>query len=206
MLRFCKGRVQISLGFLLLMAWFAWGCGGETLAAVLLASAVHELGHLLVLLALGARIRGFRAEVLGMVMETDVFGLSYPKELAAVLAGPAANLLFAAALSAGPSEERFILMGANIVLCLFNLLPIPPLDGGRAAGLFLIWLLGVERGERLAGWIGRGCGALLGTGLLFLMCFARGNLWLLPPALAALGGGRIRRKKAEFFQKKCLHS
>ena len=61
------------------------------LAAVLLASAVHELGHFLVLRAFGARIRGLRVEILGMVMETDlqnfpaiVFG--FPLMLLATLA------------------------------------------------------------------------------------------------------------------------
>jgi stage IV sporulation protein FB len=204
MLQLCKGCIRISFGFFLLSGWFAWGCGGEALAAVLLASMVHELGHFLVLRLFGARIRGLRLEMLGMVMETDTSQLSYPKELAAALAGPAANLLFAAFLAG--RERWLILVGANLSLCLFNLLPIPPLDGGRAAELCLVWFLGPDRGEALAGILGRCCGLLLGAGLLFLMAAAKGNLWLLPPALSALGMAIKRRKKVSFFRKKCLHS
>ena len=90
-------------------------------------SMVHELGHFLMLRILGARIRDLRLEMLGMVMETDTSRLSYPKELAAALAGPAANLLFAVLLAG--REKSLVLVGANLSLCLFNLLPIPPLDG-----------------------------------------------------------------------------
>lgn len=204
MLRFCKDRIRISFGFLLLSAWFAWGCGGEMLAAVLLASAVHELGHFLMLRSFGARIRGLRVEMLGMVMETDMSHLSYLQELAATVAGPGANLLSAIFLA--EQEKGFVLAGANLALCLFNLLPLSPLDGGRAVELCLVWLLGPDRGEVLAGRLGRCCGLILGTGLLFLMGAAKGNLWLLPPALAALGGAVKNRKKTGFFRKKCLHS
>ena len=204
MLQLCKGRLRISFGFFLLSGWFGWGCGGEALAAVLLASMVHELGHFLVLRILGARIRGIRLEMLGVVMETDTFRLSYPKELAAALAGPAANLLFAAFLAG--RERCLVLVGANLSLCLFNLLPIPPLDGGRAAELCLVWLWGPDRGEVLAERLGRVCRLAFGAGLLCLMAAAKGNLWLLPPALAALGGAAKRRKKVGFFRKKCLHS
>ena len=171
---------------------------------MLLVSMVHELGHFLMLRILGARIRGLRLEMLGMVMETDTSRLSYPKELAAALAGPAANLLFAALLAG--RERSLVLVGANLSLCLFNLLPIPPLDGGRAAALCLLWLRGPDRGEVLAERLGRVCSLAFGAGLLFLMAAAKGNLWLLPPALAALGGVSKRRKKAAFFRKKCLHS
>ena len=202
MLRFCKDRIRVSFGFLLIIAWFAWGCGGEALAAVMLASAVHELGHFLVLRAFGARIRGFRVEMLGMVMETDMSRLSYPQELAATLAGPAANLLFAVLL--GKYGGSFVLAGANLALCLFNLLPLPPLDGGRTVELCLVWLCGIDRGEVLAGRLGRCCALILGVGLLFFVGAAGGNLWLLPPALAALGGAVKDRRKEGFFRKKCL--
>lgn len=204
MLRFCKDRIRVSFGFLLLIAWFAWGCGEEALAAVLLASAVHELGHFLVLRAFGARIRGLRVEMLGMVMETDTSRLSYPQELAATLAGPGANLLFA--VLSTKYGGSFVLTGANLTLCLFNLLPLPPLDGGRAAELCLVWLRGIDRGEVLAERLGRCCGLILGAGLIFFVSATGGNLWLLPPALTALGGAVKDRKKAGFFRKKCLQS
>lgn len=74
-------------------------------------------------------------------------GLSYGKELAAVLAGPLANLLWGLLLAwlGGP---WLVPAGANLVLCAFNLLPVRPLDGGRALELLVSWAAGPAAGER----------------------------------------------------------
>jgi Zn-dependent protease len=58
------------------------------------------------------------------------------------LAGPTSNLLFALILSLVsrlfPSVEFiFMLVQINVVLAVFNLLPIPPLDGSKIWHLFL---------------------------------------------------------------------
>ena len=124
-------RIQISSGFFLLAAWFGVVNGWRLLAVVLGAAAVHEMGHWAVLKCMGAPITGLRLNVFGAVMETDRTSLSYGGELAAVLAGPAANLLCAVLLSLA-DKEASVLIGANLILCMFNLLPVRPLDGGRA--------------------------------------------------------------------------
>lgn len=175
---------SVSPGFLLLCGWFAWACGGEALFSVLLAAGVHELGHLLVLRLFGAGVYRFHVGVLGAVMEADTAALSYQKELLAVLAGPLANLALASALV---WTHAAALVGANLVLCAFNLLPLPPLDGGRALGLLLSWILGPERGEAVTYCIGRAAALTLAAFLLFLMVGTGGSLWLLPACLAALG-------------------
>ena len=100
-----------------------------------------------------------------------------------VLAGPGANLLCALALAAGGET---VPAGAHLTLCLFNLLPVRPLDGGRALYLAVSWLAGPRAGERAARWVGTMTGALLGTALVWVMGRSGGSLWLLPPAVAAL--------------------
>ena len=95
----CEETFRISPGFCLLTAWFAAVNGWCLTVVVLGAAAVHELGHWAVLKALGARTLGLRIGVLGAVLAVDSRGLSYGQELAAVLAGPAANLLSAAVLA-----------------------------------------------------------------------------------------------------------
>lgn len=175
-------RVRVSGGFLLLVAWFALANGWKPLATVLGAAAVHELGHWAVLRGLGGRVTGFRLSVLGAVLETDSGRLSYGGELAAVLAGPAANLLWALALTALGGRPAAV--GANLVLCAFNLLPIRPLDGGRAAYLLASWLAGPDAGEQAARCLGAVTALALSAGLGYVIWRSGGSLWLLP-ALAA---------------------
>ena len=117
----------VSGGFLLLTGWFAVSCGWETTLLVLGAAALHELGHILCLRRFGAPIRRLRIGVLGAVLETGGT-MSYGRELAAVLAGPLANLLAAVLLG---WLGYPVSAGANAVLGAFNLLPVSPLDGRR---------------------------------------------------------------------------
>lgn len=175
-------RIRISPGFCLLTGWFTAVNGWKLLAAVLGAAALHELGHWLMLRLMGAQIRGLRIGVLGAVLETDSAGLSYGRELAAVLAGPGANLLGALALAPWGTEMA---VGAQLVLGGFNLLPVRPLDGGRALCLALSWLLGPAAGDRAARWIGSSAALALAILLGEVMRRTGGSLWLLP-AMAGL--------------------
>lgn len=195
MLRRHRGRVKISGGFWLLAAWFGLANGWRLLGMVLSAAALHELGHYLVLRLFGAKIISLRLEVFGAVMETDSGGLSYGRELAAVLAGPAANFLCAFALASPQIPDWYAPAGAHLALGLFNLLPVRPLDGGRAVWLTLTWALGPAPGERAAGALGACAAAGLAAGLLGLMRETRGSLWLLPAVcgLFVAAAGELRR-------------
>ena len=182
-----KPQLQITGGFLLLTGWFALENGWRPLAMVLSAAAVHEAGHLLALWALGAPAEGARLTMLGAVLEVRQERLSYGGELASVLAGPAANL--AAAFFLLLAAERFpascAWAGAHLVLAAFNLLPVRPLDGGRAVETVALWLLGPAWGERLARTASGAFGTAAGVILLYLT-WSGGNLWLLPPAAGIL--------------------
>lgn len=182
MYRLPEYRVSVSGGFWLLLGWFAWACGWRPLLCVLAASAAHEAGHYLVLRHFRARVKALRIHILGAVMEADTSRLSYGQELMAVFAGPGANLFWAVVFSLWDAPRFSAFIGANIVLCVFNLLPVCPLDGGRGLYLFLSWRLGTAAGERVSALIGMLCGAALGAGLCLVPLLSGGSLWILPPA------------------------
>lgn len=174
-----KGKIHVSVGVCLLLGWFVLVNGWRLTGLVLSAAALHEMGHYVVLRLLGARISALRISVFGAEMTAGGDALSYAGELAAVLAGPAMNLLAGVALA----EAGYLAAaGAHLVLCAFNLLPVRPLDGGRALYLLISWAMGPTAGETVCRWTG-GCTALfLATALVWLMVRSGGSLWLLPAA------------------------
>lgn len=193
-----RDRIRISGGFWLLAAWFTLVNGWQLLAVILSAALLHELGHLLVLYPLGGRVLGLRISIFGAELVTDAARLSYPGELAAVLAGPAVNLLCGLLLARG---HAWVAAGAHLSLCLFNLLPVRPLDGGRALALGVSALAGPAAGEGAAHWAGALTALTLGALSLWLMGRTGGSLWLLPAAagLLAAGARELTGKKADFL-------
>lgn len=95
-----------------------------------LACVLHEAGHWAAITLFGGSVCSLRLTAVGAEMGLDPRRpLSYGRELAAALAGPAANLL-AAWLSL--PNGWYLFAGMNFCFGLLNLLPICPLDGGRA--------------------------------------------------------------------------
>ena len=185
MSHWCEG-VRVSGGFWLLAAWFTLVNGWRLLAVILSAALLHELGHLLVLGLLGGRVTGLRVSVFGAELTTDAARLSYPGEIAAVLAGPAVNLLCGLALA---GLRAWVAAGAHLSLCLFNLLPVRPLDGGRALYLLIAALAGPAAGPIAPRRAGALTALSLGGLAVWLVVRTGGSLWLLPAAAGLLAAG-----------------
>lgn len=129
------------------------------LFSILAAAAVHEAGHLLLLSHFGVKVERLRLGAFGA--EIDAPGavrLSYAKELAVTLGGVGANILcalFSAAAATYFSLPYFyVLAGANAVTAAYNLMPVSPLDGGRALYLVTAYFLGPAAGDAVSAAVG----------------------------------------------------
>lgn len=119
------------------------------LAAMFLAAALHEWGHLAALRYFGVPVRALRLSAFGAELDAPALArLSYPRELVVTLAGAAVNLLCAFPLALlgarGGWKMLSLLAGAHLLLAAFNLLPILPLDGARALYLLTAYLFGLR--------------------------------------------------------------
>ena len=101
----------------------------------LLAAFCHELGHAIACTIAGAPITHVRLGMTGAIIKLPP--MSYSAECLCALAGPLTNLILCLALL------RFfpIFSLLNLFLAFYNLLPIPPLDGGRALRCLLLMAL-----------------------------------------------------------------
>ena len=148
-------KLKISPGFALITALMILFDQNGACWQFLLAAALHEAAHVAALKRAGADILSFELNAAGGVTRiAAVPAVSYAREAAAVLAGPAANLaaaIFCALLARHVSDgvaQRWLFMfsGVNAMMGAFNLLPAGSLDGGRA-----ILLLASLRGRADAG-------------------------------------------------------
>jgi Zn-dependent protease len=155
----CGIDILVHWSFLIVPVWVALAtlAAGATLATAVNATffifaifgcvLLHELGHALAARRFGIRTHDITLLPIGGLARLERMPTRPWQEIAIALAGPAVNLLIAAALIVGlslaPAFGSFsafsLLSGSwltnlamvNIGLLVFNLLPAFPMDGGR---------------------------------------------------------------------------
>ena len=183
-----KGRLSVSPAAALLGALLYCTASFSELAAILAPVIVHELGHIVALRLYGLRVRRITADLRGLCIEYS--GLCTPLGHAvSALAGPAAGLGYAFAASyysrGGSNEVLTLSAGVSLLLSLFNLLPILPLDGGRVFSILASELFSGRRGDALTKGLSLTLAAALLAAGTYLMWRGEGTaltlaaLWLL---------------------------
>ncbi|WP_409968663.1 hypothetical protein RFF05_01475 [Bengtsoniella intestinalis] len=175
-------KISVSVGFWILLGWFALANGIGLTVMILLAALCHEVGHLLAICWQGGTLYSISVTVFGAEMEVDTSNLSYGSELTCVLAGVAVNGVCGWAFG----QVQPVFAGVHWSLCVLNLLPIRPLDGGRALALVLRWGFDPVISEWVTTVVERCVALILGVGLTWLVWETGGSLWLVPAAMAFL--------------------
>ncbi len=193
--RFAGIDVYIHATFLLIIAFVGWshwsrGLGWQGVfegilfvLAIFACVVLHEYGHALTARKFAIKTRDITLYPIGGVARLERMPERPIQELWVALAGPAVNVLIAAALfiwlvlteslrpfgeltvTAGPFLER--LLAANLFLVVFNLLPAFPMDGGRVLRALLAMRLEYTRATNIAAGIGQGMALLFGLIGLF---------------------------------------
>lgn len=122
------GRIKVKESFLLLLSILLIADEQGILFLFLLAAAIHEAGHALAIYLCGGRITMIELTGIGAVMRYTGAAANL-KLFCIATAGPCAGLLTALFCA---HFEIYTFAGINILLSLFNLLPIKPLDGWTA--------------------------------------------------------------------------
>ena len=185
-----RTKIYVSPWAALLLAFFNIHTSPLLHSALIFAALCHELGHYFVLKKLGGWVESIHISLFGAEMCVgNRQKLSYGGEMLAVAAGPLVNILLALLLAAIGKwgELAYLFSGAQLILGLFNLLPVQPLDGGTLVWLMAAWLADPFVADRICSRIGLVfavllliCGGWLlyyGNGSPFLLIGAAGLIW-----------------------------
>ena len=118
--------IYIDTGFLVMFSFLLLSLPIRLVIAWVLAVGIHELGHFIALRLLRIRVYSVRISVFGAVMVTEP--VSGWREGVCAIAGPVAGFCVLLVARWVPCTAVFA-----FVHSVYNLLPIPPLDGGRVA-------------------------------------------------------------------------
>lgn len=189
-------KIGFSACTLLLLLALLCFADGEMIAVTLAAVTLHEAGHFAAIYCMGERIRRFTVAPWGLNLEFTSEKLSYLKEAVIALCGPLCNLLlFLAAGFFFPrgGEGKDLFCGINLILCLFNLIPVYPLDGGMILRSLLLQYFSLQKALDAVYWLSVSIGIFLlacGAGLFI---YTKGNITILFASMVILAFCRTKQ-------------
>ena len=188
--------IYMHVTFLLLLAWIgvvhwtqehsvrAVASGVGFILAIFLCVVLHELGHALTARRFGIKTRDITLLPIGGLARLERMPDEPVQELWVAVAGPAVNVVIAAALAAwliaaealeplgglgvavGPFLQRLFVV--NVLLVAFNMIPAFPMDGGRVLRAVLAMRLEYTKATHIASSVGQAFALLFGFAGLFV--------------------------------------
>ena len=153
-------RFKIDLKIFLFVIIFYFTKQIHIYALIMLFAFIHELGHLMAGILCGMKPERLEIKPYGVSISFKLFPKDYNikigkgskleiKKIFVAIAGPIINLLITLIIVHIPIEifTKLMIIYANVLIMIFNLLPIYPLDGGRIIKSILHILYGKKASE-----------------------------------------------------------
>jgi len=165
--------IKLHFTFLLALPFLAFHYGVFMALGVFASIVLHEMGHSMVAMHKGCRVREILLLPIGGAARMDHMPFKPVDEILMALAGPAVSLLLFGLLVWGgayvPLPRELVSVGngviaineaqmlgvVNLILACFNLLPSFPMDGGRVVRALLMIRLGRLRATLIAARLGQ---------------------------------------------------
>jgi Zn-dependent protease len=217
--------ISLHFTFFLLLAWVAytgwqdngvpgllWSAG--FLVAVFICVVLHEFGHAFMAMRFGIRVSRVLVTMIGGIALLDSIPRKPMQEFLIAIAGPAVNVFIAGVLwvTVGPPADwqafdmttpvdaLRLLLEANVILVLFNLVPAFPMDGGRMLRALLATQMSYVRATFWAVTIAK---VLLGIGILeslFFGNYRRAFIWIFIFSAGEAEYRAVKRREDEELQ------
>jgi stage IV sporulation protein FB len=235
--------VKVHATFFLLLAWIGWmhhRAGGLPAAVdgiifvclIFLCVLLHEFGHALAARRYGIKTPDITLLPIGGVARLERMPDKPSQELVVAVAGPAVNIVIAAALwifvglrgdlpdpntmQATGLPLPLRLFAVNIWLVLFNAIPAFPMDGGRVLRALLAMRMDYARATSIAAAVGQGIAfvffllGLFGNPMLLLIgvfvYFGAANEAAFAQMKSVTSGLRVSAAMVTQFQALPLHA